>query len=99
MRRCGQVHESDEVITLFVEELNPEIRCLIQTCRDNNKEVSYLELIQQTRYEEVTIRARTAAEETTRTRPQVVRRAGSVVRRGTTVAVLELPPDSDLHSG
>lgn len=49
--RCGHVHKSDEITTLFTEGLNSEIRSLIQAYHDDHRNTTYLDLIQQARYE------------------------------------------------
>lgn len=43
VERCGNIHEPTAVITPFVEELNPEIRCLAQTYWDSNRGAFYLQ--------------------------------------------------------
>lgn len=63
--RCGHVHGFDEVIPLFVEVLNPEIRSLIETYRENHRGTSFLKLIQQARYKRDTIRPQNTTVQTT----------------------------------
>lgn len=75
---CSHVHESEDVITLFVEGMSLEVRSLIQGYGDNNGGESYLELVKQAWYEGKAIRTRNATGETTPTTPQVRRPAGSI---------------------
>lgn len=89
VRRCCHVHESEGIITFFVERLSPEIRSLLQAYRDNNQGALYLELIEQARYDGDAILARNDTGKTTRTTPQVVQNAGNMTRQKKPLAVLK----------
>lgn len=64
VRRCGTVHDMEEVMTLFVEGLDPATRTLLQANRANHHRATYLELIQQARYGGDSVRARSGGQAT-----------------------------------
>lgn len=56
--RCGNVHNSKDLATIFVDGLDPSIKTLVVRHREAHRKTNYLELLQFARYEGDAFRAR-----------------------------------------
>jgi len=59
--RCCIVYSSDEIMTLFVDGLDPAIKALVARFRESHRRTTYLELVQYARAEGDALRARTTS--------------------------------------
>ena len=105
--RCGNVHDAEERMTLFIDRLNPGIRSLVARHRESERRfirrkhegLTYLDLVQFAQNEGDALRARITprgGETTVRrqvgfTRHPTANDAGSSSRR---IMTMESPPDS-----
>lgn len=92
VRRCGNVHSSEERMTMFVDGLLPSIRSLVARHRESHRRSSYIELVHFARAEGDAHRARVS----TGRKPDILVRdnkAPSALRNRAKALSLEVHPE------
>lgn len=56
--RCGNVHDSEDVIKMYIHRLDLNIRTIVHRYRETHCRATFLELVQHSKYEEESTRAR-----------------------------------------
>lgn len=56
--RCGNLHDSEDVVTMYIHRLDLNIRTIVHRYRETHCRATFLELVQHSKYEEESTRAR-----------------------------------------